>query len=77
MSLREYVEHELDRLDEAKLKQVADYLAFLKFQSRVQPPAIDETAMASLYAEFAEEDRELAEEGLNDYVQALAAEDRQ
>jgi len=76
MSLKEYVVHELDRLDDEKLKQVADYLAFLRYQSRPKMPDIDESLLAALYAEFGEEDRELAEEGVDDYVHQLAAEDK-
>lgn len=78
MSLREQVAQELDRLPEPELRQVADYLAFLKFRARrrripVTPP--DDAALAALYAECAEEDRRMAEEGIDEYAQALAAED--
>jgi hypothetical protein len=76
MSLREYVAQELDRLDKAKLQQVADYLAFLKFPSRARKPLREDTALAALYTEIAEEDRALAEEGLEDYTRALTHEDR-
>jgi hypothetical protein len=37
MSIKDVVIQELDRLDDAKLQQVADYLAFLRFQSRPKP----------------------------------------
>jgi outer membrane protein assembly factor BamD (BamD/ComL family) len=76
MSLKESVIQELDRLDDAKLQQVADYLAFLRFQSRSKTCLSDETTLAALYAEFAEEDRELAEEGMEDYVRGLTSEDK-
>ena len=36
---------------------------------------LDEASLATLYAEFAAEDRDLAEDGLEDYRQSLAAED--
>jgi hypothetical protein len=36
---------------------------------------IDEASLAALYAGFADEDRGLAEDGLEDYRQSLAAED--
>jgi hypothetical protein len=55
---------------------VADNLAFLKFQSRARKPLLEDTALAALYAEFAEEDRAFAEEGLEDYARGLADEDR-
>ena len=39
-------------------------------------PYPNETELAALYAEFAEEDRQMAEEGMEDYALALAAEDK-
>ncbi len=76
MSLKEYVAQELEHLEETELKQLADYMAFLKFQGRSRHllPA-DESQWASLYAEFADEDRAMAEEGMADYALGLAHED--
>lgn len=75
MAIKEVVVRQLDKLDEVKLQQVADYVAFLRFQSLMQrPPLPDEANLAALYAEFAEEDRALAEEGMEEYAQALADE---
>ncbi|MBV9468842.1 MAG: hypothetical protein JO316_11095 [Abitibacteriaceae bacterium] len=74
MSLKEYVAHELGTLGENELKQVAEYVAFLKFRSRTSAA---EAHLASLYSEFAQEDQELAEAGMNDYSQALSQEDAQ
>lgn len=77
MSIKEEVIHELDKLSEAELKQVAEYVAFLKFQSRMKRiPSLDDTQLEALYKEFAEEDRRLAEEGMADYAEGLAKEDR-
>jgi hypothetical protein len=76
MSLREQVAQELHYLGDGELKQVADYLEFLKFQSRAHPaPALDARQMAALYAEFAEEDRSMAEEGFAEYAHGLSKED--
>lgn len=78
MSLKEAVVKQLDFLDETRLQLVADYLAFLRFQKLTWRPSIpDDETLAELYAEFAEEDRALAEEGIEDYAQALSAEDAQ
>ena len=72
MSIKEQVIQQLDSLDEAELEQLAEYLAFLRFRSRIRPiPEIDEKQLADLYAEFADEDRNLAEEGLSDYFKGL------
>jgi len=76
MSIREQVVKELSALSEAEIQQVADYLAFLKFRARVNPTSqLAEEQLAALYAEFAEEDRELAEQGIADYAKQLTTED--
>jgi hypothetical protein len=75
MSTKEQVLEEIETLSEAELKEVADYLAFLKQRSQNIPSAVDESRLATLYAEFAEEDRNLAEEGMSDYAEDLMKED--
>jgi hypothetical protein len=78
MSIKEQVAHELDSLSDPELKQVADFVAFLKFCARVaRMPALDKAQLAALYDEFAEEDRKLAEEGMLDYAKGLEREDTQ
>jgi len=80
MSLKEQVVWEVEHLPETELQYVADYLAFLKFRARrkrLPAPSLDPGSLAALYAESAEDDRALAEEGMEEYMQALAAEDRQ
>ena len=72
MSLKEFVAHEVETLGETELQSVAEYVSFIKFRSRT---SIDEARLASLYSEFEQEDRELAEAGLNDYSLALSQED--
>jgi hypothetical protein len=76
MSIKEQIVQELNGLSQAELEEIAQYLTFIKFQSKVKPAtASDESQMAALYAEFAEEDRRLAEEAVSDYTGALAKED--
>lgn len=78
MSVKEYVIHTLHSLSEAECQQVAEYLAFLKFRSRTHSsPSLDTTKIAALYAEFADEDRELVEEGMTQYGESLLREDAQ
>jgi hypothetical protein len=61
MSIREQVVEEVGALSEAELKQVADYVAFLRFQGRFRHrPGFDEATAAAWRAEFGGEDRELA-----------------
>jgi len=40
-------------------------------------PSFDEGRIAELYNKFAKEDRDLAEEGMTDYMSNLIKEDRQ
>jgi len=58
-------------LNEEELKQVSDFIAFLKFRSRNINWQIDKNQMAALYSEFAQEDRQLAEAGLDEYAELL------
>lgn len=75
-SVKAQVTQSLDALSEVELQQVGEYVSFLKFRQRVvPPPMVDEAQLAALYAEFAEEDRALAEEGLEEYRDRLIAED--
>ena len=75
MSAKEQILEEIETLSEAELKEVADYLAFLKHRSQNKSSVVDESQLATLYAEFAEEDRNLAEEGMSDYAEDLMKED--
>ncbi|MGH9944720.1 MAG: hypothetical protein ACRD9R_20425 [Pyrinomonadaceae bacterium] len=74
MSVKERIVEDLKTLSETELEQVERYLASLKCRTD-RSRALDEDHLASLYAEFAEEDRELAEQGIEDYVIKLADED--
>ena len=76
MTLKEQVTQDLERLDEGRLREVADFVAFLQFRTRRHAaPEWDDTKMAALYAEFADEDRALAEASMSDYAAGLARED--
>jgi hypothetical protein len=72
----EALKQDLDRLSHNQLQQVADFIAFLKFRDRHHPQiVIDPTHLADLFTEFADEDRALAEAGMNDYAVMLHQED--
>jgi hypothetical protein len=78
MTLKEHIVKELEKLDEKQLHEVVEFVIFLKFRSRIVPPVnLDEEQVSNLYAEFAEEDRMLTEEGLADYTNGLSKEDKQ
>jgi hypothetical protein len=68
----------LDHLTPQQLQQVADFIDFLQFRDRRHRaqglPKLDPKQLASL-ATFAEEDRALAEAGMEDYATSLAQED--
>ena len=78
MSIKTHVLQTLDDLNEADLARVAEFLDFLKFRNRFHAASIpNEAQVAEMYAEFAEEDRALAEEGMPDYTAGLGQEDIQ
>lgn len=74
-TLREQVLQDLNVLSEKDLEQVAEYVSFLKFRTRRKKKSVDESELAALYTEFAEEDRELAESGIEDFANGLSEED--
>lgn len=75
MNVKEEVARQLESFSEAELYEVVQYLAFLRYKSKITPRDYDEQQLATLYGEFAEEDRALAEEGITDYASALTTED--
>ena len=76
ISTREKVVTNLSDLTEIQLRQVAEYLEFLKFRERQRKALqFDDTELAALYAEFADEDRKLAEADLAEYAANLERED--
>jgi hypothetical protein len=70
----EALKQDIDRLTEEQLQQVADFIAFLKFRDKRYRFTLDPTQLVSLTTEFAEEDRTLAEAGMDDYAAMLAQE---
>jgi outer membrane protein assembly factor BamD (BamD/ComL family) len=76
ISTKEQVVSDLAELNDEQLKEVAEFLDFLKFRKRRKfETQFDDVQLEALYAEFAEEDRELAEAGLDEYAANLARED--
>ncbi|OYD96650.1 hypothetical protein CDG76_07715 [Nostoc sp. 'Peltigera membranacea cyanobiont' 210A] len=75
VALKDLLGQELDKLNEEQLKQVSDFIAFLKFRSKNISWQIDKNQIAALYTEFAQEDRQLAEAGLDEYAELLTQED--
>jgi len=76
MAIKEQVCKTIDNLSEFELHQVAEYISFLKFQSRIKmKPSIDVQDLADLYTEFSDCDRKLAEAGIEEFAKDLLAED--
>ena len=73
---KESLKQEIDSFNDEQLKQVADFIAFIKFQTRLSKQTTDVSQFANLYQEFAQEDRELAEAGIFEYTEFLNNEDK-
>jgi hypothetical protein len=69
---QETLKQDLEHLNRDQLQQVADFIVFLKFRDRtrrtIQPHQFAEIA------ESAEDDRAMAEAGMEDYATSLAPE---
>lgn len=76
MTTKEQLLREIEVLDDAQLREVEEFLAFLRFRSRHDTPVVfDRAQTAEQYREAATEDRKMAEEGLSDYARELRRED--
>jgi hypothetical protein len=71
----ETLKQDLDHLTAEQLQQVADFIAFLKYQDKRRRFVLDPDKLTSLATEFAEEDRDLAEVGIGEYAAMLDRED--
>ena len=76
MNTKEQINQQFKQLNEERLKQVANFIAFLKFREKLIKLNLNTEKLAQLYQEFAEEDRQLAEEGINEYADLLTQEER-
>ena len=75
-AMKDLIQQELEKLDLEQLKQVFEFIAFLKFRARlVTNLAVEGINLATLYSEFSEEDRQLAELGMSEYAELLKHED--
>lgn len=72
-SVKEKLHNEINTISEFQAQQVAAYLNSLKV--REGEVNADDAAIGALYAQFADEDRQLAEEGMADYHAGLLRED--
>ncbi len=64
-----------ERLPEPEKLEVASEIIRRTFALGREGEIDDDDQLSALYSEFAEEDRRLAEEGIEDYERALAGED--
>lgn len=71
------LKQDLDQLTPDQLRQVVDFIAFLKFRDQHHRRLIlDPAQLAAQFREFADDDRALAEAGISDYAAVLHQEDR-
>ena len=73
---KEKLKQEIEQFNDEQLQQIAEFIDFIKFRTRFCQKSVDMDQFAHLYQEFAQEDRELAEAGMADYVEQLKQEDR-
>ena len=76
LATSESLKQDIEKLTEEQLQKVAEFIAFLSFQEKRRHVDIDPALLAPLATEFAEEDRALAESGMDDYAGMLAKEDQ-
>jgi hypothetical protein len=73
----EVLKQDLDYLTHDQLQQVADFIAFLKFRDqRQRRVTLDVAQRSAVFTEFTDEDRALADVGMNEYAEMLQQEDQ-
>ena len=76
LTTSEALKQDIEKLTDEQLQQVAEFIAFLRFQEKRKRIILDPVLLAPLATEFADEDRALAESGMGDYTDMLAQEDQ-
>ncbi len=76
MNTKDQISQQLNHLSEEQLNQVADFITFLKFKQKLVKPIVNTEKLAQIYQYFGEEDRQLAEAGINEYADLLTQEDQ-
>jgi hypothetical protein len=76
LATSESLKQDIEKLSDEQLQQVAEFIAFLRFQEKRKRIILDPVLLAPLATEFADEDRTLAESGMGDYADMLAQEDQ-
>ena len=77
VKVKNHIIDEIGSLEDEQITELEKYIAFLKFRAHTKSPVIpDRKQMAAMYRSFAEEDKSLAEEGVEDYAQYLSQEDK-
>ena len=71
---KDKIKQEIEQFNDEQLQQIAEFIEIIKFRSRFSQKSLDLHKFAHLYQEFAQEDRELAEAGMADYVEQLKQE---
>jgi len=74
---KKLLKKELETLNNEQLEQVAQYISFLKFRARFHQWPAFQKEHEHLYRQFAAEDQQLAEEGMDEYASMLKKEDDQ
>ncbi|ESA32345.1 hypothetical protein N836_27530 [Leptolyngbya sp. Heron Island J] len=72
----ESLKQDIEKLTDDQLQRVAEFIAFLRFQEKRRRIELNPALLAPLTNEFAQEDRALAESGMDDYGDMLAQEDQ-
>lgn len=77
MTLKQQIKKEIDALGDDQVRLVFDFVAFIRHRQRTAHiPQLNNEEVARLYAKFADEDGQMAEEDMASYAAGLAREDR-
>ncbi len=75
LTMQEQIAEEIATLNDIELQAVIEYIEFLKHRPVAYQPDMTDEEMKALYAEFAEEDRQMAEEGVSYSLKGIESEE--
>ena len=75
LTMKDKIGQESATLNDNKLQAVIEYIEFLKHRPVAYQPDMTDEEMKALYAEFAEEDRQMAEEGVSYSLKGIESEE--
>lgn len=75
VNIKDLLAKEIENLNDEQLKQVSDFIAFLKYRNYAAKLPIEKSQAITIHSEFARSDRQLSEVRFEEYSEFIRQED--